>query len=703
MPRGNGKNRLAGARSAIPVEEETMTGGQPSNRQARRAAGKRGKASGPSRADIETLVGLYRAGRLDEAITSARRFTRRWPRQGVGWNVLAASHQAAGRPEEAVAAYRKALEREPGNADAWNNGGLMLAELGRVAEAVEHYDRALQERPAFAQAAYNRGLALARLERLEEAEAAFRRVLQLQPDLAETYNELGNLHRAQGRPADAEAAYRHLLAQQPQRSDIQHNLGDLLREQGRFDEAIAVYRAAVAQRPDAAPIHNGLGLTLAQAGYPGEAVARYDEAERLDPSDVAPVFNRARARRDRGHLEAARRDYEAVLERQPDHAEAWTSLGNLLADQGERKAAVSAYRQALALRPGSARLLFYLSTVKRFEPDDSDRAAIESAFAEAGDDAASLACLHYAAGKAAVDAGADATTVFDHYAEGARHQRALLDYDVARDEADFTALAQMLDRDRIAALRGPGGNGPGPVFVVGMPRSGTTLIEQMLASHARGLGAGERPEIGRIVGRAHRAHGGALADWLADLDGESAAAMGARYREAVLTAVDADRVADKMPANFRYLGLIAAMLPEARIVHMQREPADTCLSCFCNLFASHHQAFSYDLTELGRYYRAYAELMDHWRQALPEGMLLEVRYEDLVTDPECQLQRILAHCDLEWDPACLAFHERRGSVETASADQVRQPLYSHAIGRWRPYRAHLGPLFDALGPLAPTE
>lgn len=683
-----------------------MTGGQPSNRQARRAAGKRGKANGPSQADIETLIGLYRAGRLDEAITSARRFTRRWPRQGVGWNVLAASHQAAGRPEDAVAAYRKALEREPGNADAWNNGGLMLAELGRVAEAVEHYDRALQQRPAFAQAAYNRGLALARLERLDEAEAAFEHVLQLQPDLAETYNELGNLHRAQGRPADAEAAYRHLLAQQPQRSDIQHNLGDLLREQGRFDEAIAVYRAAVAQRPDAAPIHNGLGLTLAQAGYPGEAVASYDEAERLDPSDVAPVFNRARARRDQGHLEAARRDYEAVLERRPDHDEAWTSLGNLLADQGEREAAVSAYRQALALRPGSARLLFYLSTVKRFEPDDPDRAAIESAFAEAGGDDAALACLHYAAAKADADSGRDAATVFAHYIQGARHQRVLLDYDVADDEAYFAALAKGLSRERIAALRAPADPGatagPRPVLVVGMPRSGTTLIEQMLASHARGLGAGERPEIGRIVGRAHRAHGGALADWLADLDGESAAAMGARYRETVLQPVSADCVADKMPANFRYLGLIAAMLPDARIIHVQREPADTCLSCFGNLFGP-HQPFSYDLSELGRFYRAYAELMDHWRQALPEGMLLEVRYEDLVTDPECQLQRILAHCDLAWDPACLAFHERRGSVETASADQVRQPLYSHAIGRWRPYRAHLGPLFDALGPLAPTE
>ncbi len=679
-----------------------MTGGQPSNRKARRAAGKRGKGSGPSQAGVEALIGLYRAGRLDEAVASARRFTQRWPKQAVGWNVLAASHQAAGRPDEAVTAYQRALKLEPANADAWNNLGLMLAALGRWAEAERHHACALEHRRSFPEAEYNRGLALVHLQRFDEAEAAFRRALAQRPNFLETYNELGNLYRAQGRPGDAEAAYRYLLDQQPRRSDVRHNLAELLREQERFDEAIAFYRSAIDQSPNEAPIHMGLGLTLAHAGYPAEALASYDRAAALDPDDIAPVFNRARALRDLGRLEAAQRDYETVLERVPDHSEAWTSLGNLLADQGERDAAVEAYHRALELVPGSARLLFYLSTVKRFDADDPDRAAIEAALAEADDDHVRLACLHYAAAKAAADSGADAATVFDHYTNGAHHQRALLDYDVAHDEARFKALATGLDRDRIAALTGPAGSGPVPVFIVGMPRSGTTLVEQMLASHSRVHGAGERPDVGRVVNAALRAHGGEMADWLAELDAEGVAAMGTGYRETVLEPVAADRVADKMPGNFCYLGLIAAMLPEARVIHIQREPADTCLSCFCNLFGP-HQPFSYDLTELGRYYRAYAALMGHWRQVLPEGMLLEVSYEELVNEPEVQLQRILAHCDLEWDPACLAFHERRGSVETASAEQVRQPLYRHAIGRWRAYRDHMGPLFEALGPLAPAD
>jgi len=680
-----------------------MTGTQPSNRKKRRAARKRGKGGAPSQADVEALIGAYRAGRLDEAIAGARRFTQRWPGQAIGWNVLAASQQAAARPDEAVTAYERALELEPDNADAWNNLGLMLAQLGRAQEAAERHARALEVRPQFPKAQYNRGLALAQLGEHEAAEAAFRRVLEERPDFVEAYNELGNLHRAQGDLEAAESAYRRLLDKQPARADVRNNLGHALREQRRFDEAIATFRTALAQQPSSAPLYSGLGLALAEAGYPAEAEDAYQQALAIDPDDRGARLNYARALRDLCRLDEADAAYRAQLERDPDDLEALTGRANLLADRGQSAEAERLYGQALVIEPNNARLHFYRAMVRRFAAVDDELAALEACAREHDDGGEAGAFLRYALAKAYADIGCDPATVFAEYARGAQCRRAAIDYDIAADEAWLRAIAHALGAQQIAALRGDPANGAVPVFIVGMPRSGTTLVEQILASHPRVHAGGERGDVERIVAAQSHAAGCGFPDWVEGIDHATVAALGARYREAVVEpAQGVDRVTDKMPGNFKYLGVIAAMLPEARIVHLQRDAADTCLSCFCQLFAG-RQAFTYDLTELGRYYRAYAELMRHWREVLPAGVMLEVRYEDLVGEPEATARAIVAHAGLEWDPQCLAFHERAGSVETASAEQVRQPLYRHAIGRWRPYREQLQPLFEALGPLAPAD
>ncbi len=681
-----------------------MTGGQPSNRKERRAARKRGKGSAPSQADVEALIGAYRAGRLDEAITGAQRFTQRWPRQAIGWNILAASHQAAGRPEEAVAAYERALKLEPGNADAWNNLGLMLAQLGRFREAAERHARALEARPHFPEAEYNRGLALAQMGEGEAAEAAFRRVLEQRPDFVEAYNELGNVFRARGDFEAAESAYRELLQQQPDRGDVRNNLGHALREHRRLDEAVATFRAALSQQPQSAPLYNGLGLTLAQAGYPAEAEQAYCQALVIDPDERGARLNYARALRDLGRLDEAEAVYRAQLERDAEDLEALTSWAHVLADRGKSADAEQVYSRALAIDPANPRLHYYRALVRRFDCADDELATLEVCAREQDDGGEAGAFLHYALAKAYADIGRDPATVFAEYERGARCRRAGIDYDIAADEAVLRSIARMLDAERITALRSePAASGAVPVFIVGMPRSGTTLVEQILASHTRVHGGGERGDVDRLITAQSHAAGRGFPDWIDNVDRETVAALGAGYRETVVEPAEgADCVTDKMPGNFKYLGLIAAMLPEARIIHVQRDPADTCLSCFCQLFAG-GQAFTYDLTELGRYYRAYTGLMDHWRAVLPDGVMLEVRYEDLVREPEANARAIVAHAGLEWDSQCLAFHERAGSVETASAEQVRQPLYRHAMGRWRSYRAHLQPLFKALGTLAPED
>lgn len=234
-----------------------------------------------------------------------------------------------------------------------------------------------------------------------------------------------------------------------------------------------------------------------------------------------------------------------------------------------------------------------------------------------------------------------------------------------------------------------------------MPRSGTTLVEHILASHSRVYGGGELSDLRRLAGGLNKLSptGHDFPDGVADLGPKDLHRLGRTYWEAVRRrAPDAPHVTDKAPGNFRYLGLIHLMLPRARIIHCVRNPVDTCLSCYKLLFVS-GQNFSYDLVELGRYHRLYTRLMDHWRAVMP-GRILDVRYEDLVAAQERETRRLLEFCGLPWEDACLSFHTTRRLVKTASATQVRQPIYKSAVGSWKRYARHLGPLLESLGPLA---
>jgi sulfotransferase family protein len=237
-----------------------------------------------------------------------------------------------------------------------------------------------------------------------------------------------------------------------------------------------------------------------------------------------------------------------------------------------------------------------------------------------------------------------------------------------------------------------------PIFILGMPRSGSTLVEQVLASHPKVFGAGELKDFDQVVKTVFGPDGAVVAypEFLPSFGAEHLRRMGAQYlRRLRQHSADAPRITNKMPSSFFYTGLIHLALPNARIIHTMRNPVDTCLSCFSKLFSG-EQNFSYDLGELGRYYRKYTELMEHWRHALPPGVMLDVQYEEVVEDFETQARRIVAHCGLEWDEACLAFHKNKRPVKTASALQVRRPIYQSSVGRWLPYKDQLEPLLREL-------
>jgi Sulfotransferase family len=286
--------------------------------------------------------------------------------------------------------------------------------------------------------------------------------------------------------------------------------------------------------------------------------------------------------------------------------------------------------------------------------------------------------------------------------EGNALKRGRIDYDEAGTLGLFDRIRSTFDRGLLEAKVGAGFTSSMPIFVVGMPRSGTTLVEQILSSHPAVHGAGELADFNTLVDRMAAPRGNAFRypEDTPALTTDQLRALGTAYVEGLRRrAPSATRVTDKMPGNFLFLGLIHLALPNAHIIHVLRDPRDTCLSCYSKLFTA-PQDFTYDLAELGRYYGKYAELMAHWRAVLPAGRMLEIRYEDVVADLEASARRIIDHCGLDWDPRCIAFHEARRPVRTASASQVRRPIYRSSRGRWRAYAAHLGPLVAALGDIA---
>lgn len=678
--------------------------GAPKKSKNKRAAGRsRGKPAAPPQGEAEALIGRYRNGRYTEALAEAKTFTERWPEQAVGWNVRATAAQALGQTDEAIRAYRRAARLEPANPATRNNLGLLLLEQGAADAARAEFEAALNHRPGFFEARFNHALALESSGAWPEAERAYRAILEQQPKLAAAHDRLGTVLAQQGQGAAALAAYDQAVHLAPATAGFHLNRGNVLHALGRIEEAERAYRRALELQPAYVEASNNLANLLIDEARLAEAEIAVRAGLEQAPWRTDLLGRLAAILRERGRFDEAIAAGREAVASAPDDAEAHNTLANALADAGDSDAAEAAYRKALELRPDSPEVVYHLATLRKPADPAAELERVTGLLAKTGWSAEAGAWLHYAAGKLAADSGASADTIFHHYGEGARLRRQTLDYDVDADCRQLAAMAEALPHERIAALAAGGHDDASPVFIVGMPRSGTSLVEQILASHPQVHGAGERRELGSLLTQWHRGRDEPYPTGLAALTPDEVGELGRAYCSALLADAPAsERITDKMPGNFAYLGVIAAALPRAPIVHVRRNPLDTCLSCFSYRFAG-RQAFSYDFAELGRYYRAYDRLMAHWRAVLPAGQLLEVQYEDLITAPEENTARLLHHCGLTWDARCLDFHRHDRAVRTASAEQVRQPLYRSAIGRWRAYAEHLGPLIEALGPLAPPE
>jgi tetratricopeptide (TPR) repeat protein len=576
---------------------------------------------------------------------------------------LARALYEQGKPVEAESIYRAVLARNPDHFGSLHAVGVIALKRNAPAEALEPLQKAVVLAPDSAEAHNDLGMAMATLGRPGDAIAHFESAISLNPEFATAHNNLGNALKAERRPGEAIRHFKQAIALRPDYPLAEFNLAGALAEQERHHEATEHYRKALAGRPDWVAALCGLGFSLHMADQTEQGLACYERALSIDPAYAETHHGIGIAQQALGRLEESRRAFEKAVELAPD---------------------MPAYHRTLG-------------EVKRFRADDPQLAAMEALAGRIdtyGDE--QQAALHFALGKAYADLGRYAIS-FERLTQGNAIKHRLGEYDERAHLDMMRHIEKVFTAELLRRQPSAGDPSPLPILIVSMPRSGSTLIEQILASHPRIFGAGEL----RFLSQAAKAfRGRSVREFFPEianhLSAEQLRRFGARYIEHLRSlAPVAERVTDKMPSNYLNIGLVHMALPNARIIHARRDPMDTCVSCFTHHFGA--KSFTSDLGTLGRYYRSYDALMAHWRTALPPGVMLEVQYEELVADFENHARRIVEFCGMDWNPRCLAFYETKRPVRTASVTQVREPIFTRSIGRWREYERWLGPLFDALG------
>lgn len=470
--------------------------------------------------------------------------------------------------------------------------------------------------------------------------------------------------------------------------------GHLLRSSGQVVEALRCYETSIAVDPACVPGLVSLGEVLSQVGQPTLAVDSYLQALQQDPGHVVARVNLAALLQQGGHSEDAVSLLEPIADCHDDVPTVRFNLAGALAEVGRFAEAQSAYIQILATHPRPAKVLYNLAQVMRFRAEDRERLeGWRGQVAARLHDAEDRIHFHFALGKAYDDLG-ESDLAWTHFAHG--NSLVPVEFSPARYAAAIDRSIRMFSPQFFRERTGWGRDTDKPVFIVGMPRSGTSLVEQILSAHSQVQAGGERREIGELVATFAASQGREADDALvaASLTREDFAAMADRYAERAF-ATGAARTTDKMPANYRRLGWIAVCFPKARVIHCRRDPRDSALSCYFQHFTS-RLPFAYDLDHLVACTRGYQRLMDHWRANLPLPVL-EVDYESLVESPEEVSRRLVEFCGLPWEPACLRSHESRRAVTTASQWQVRQPVYRTSLARWKRYESHIEPLLDAFG------
>ena len=596
---------------------------------------------------------------LERAVTSAPAFAQ-------ARVDLARAYRSVGRLETAREEARRVVATTPGLDTAWLAYGDVLVDLEKYPDAKFAYDKARQCDPARIRIE----LATAELvaENRTAAESIFREILREDASHVASLCGLAAIALGAGNPRDAERLLRHASKQTAHLPLISRGLGQTLLESKRLSEAETVAREILKIEPENPQNWIVLGSIYARLLKQQEALVAFEEAARLSPASVTLRL----------------------------------SIGHILKTLGRRTACEAAYHECLRMDPTFGAAYWSLADLKTYTFSEVELAAMQTLIENSAEDDADQAQLRFALGRA-FEQKADYDAAFLHYAAGNALRRRTSPFDMAKFEDKSRRVRARFDRAFFAGVAAADRSESNelddgaPIFIVGLPRSGSTLVEQILASHTNVEGTMELPHILTLVREFDARDGGdGYPEGVLAMTPDGLRALGARYLEQTRPIrTGRPRFIDKMPNNFSHVGLIHAILPRATIIDVRRHPMDSCFSTFKQHFAE-GQSFSYDLDDLGRYYRCYLELMDHWDAVLP-GKVLQLSYEDLVAEPERHIRALLVHCGLPFEETCLNFHETQRPIRTASSEQVRRPIYASGVGYWRLFARHLEPLRRSLG------
>lgn len=638
-------------------------------------------------------------------------------------------------PALAIEQAREILAAAPGHPLATLFIAIAHRKLGDNPSALAILEPLAAAQPGWAPVHYELGVSLGLAGRGEQAVEALRRAVRLKPDIGDAWRRLGDHLTAMGDTAGADAAYanhikastrdprllapavalcenriaeaeallRAHLKQHPTDVAAIRMLAEVAARLGRYEDSENLLERCLELAPGFTAARHNYAVVLHRQNRTPQAMSEVDRLLAAEPRN--PGFRNLRASllARLGEFDRAIEAYAEVLADYPGNARTWMSYGHALKTAGRRDECIEAYRKTIELSPGLGEAWWSLANLKtfRFKPSDCD--AMRSQLARADLTEEDRLHFHFALGKALEDAALYQES-FGHYSEGNRLQRARVPYDADETTAHVRRTRAFFTPNFLAERRGWGSAAPDPIFVVGLPRAGSTLVEQILSCHSSVEGTMELPDVigiaRRLGGRGRKAADSKYPEVLATLGADELRALGERYLEQtrVQRRTGAPRFIDKMPNNWAHVGLIHLMLPNARIIDARRHPMSCCFSGFKQHFAR-GQHFTYGLEEIGRYYRDYVELMAHFDAVLP-GRVHRVVYERMVEDTEAEVRRLLDYCGLEFEDACLRFYENDRAVRTASSEQVRSPIYRHAVDQWRHFAPWLGPLERALGPVA---
>ncbi len=655
----------------------------------------------PNQPDAWHLLGVIasQVGKYDVAVQCIERAISLKGSDPAFHNNLGNALKGQGKQDEAAACYRRALALKPDFAEAFNNLGTALQGQGKIDEAIACYRQALQLGTNQAEIHNNLGGAFKVKGKLDEAVACCRRALELKPEYAEAHNNLGNAFALQGKLAEAVACYRRALELKPDYAEAHNNLAPALQGQGELDEAVASCRRAIGLKPEYAGAHNNLGVVFQEQGKLNEAVACWRRTLELDPDHAGATMNLADVLQYQGKLDEAAACYRRVVQ---------LELGGVPGDRGDGREAAAGCRPAgripaehAEIRGSVGEAFLELATILRGRLPEADLIVMRQLLAESNLRHDGRAALHFGLAKA-LDARGDYSAAAGHLSQANAARLAALK-EQGRDfkpilHRGFTSDMLATFTPQLFSRAGDFGlETDQPVFIVGLPRSGTTLVEQILASHSRVFGAGELhycAETFQSLPKTMNRNASTSFQCLLALDRETTRGLAQRQLDRLRDLDErAVRIVDKMPANFQYLGLIRMLFPRARLIHCRRDLRDVALSCWATKFTS--LPWTCDQDHMVFYFEEYLRTMDHWRKVLPAPPL-DVDYEALVEDTEGLARRIIEWCGLEWEPGCLGFYETQRPVRTASAVQVRRPIYRSSVGRWKNYQTWLGaPLFSS--------